>query len=489
MKRSTIVSILTSRTACLGTFLLTLLLPAPLRSEDPPPSCLGGETFKFEVQGSVNGGLNWSSNYVWLQGRPYQQINVMVRTAMTVTSGQTQGWSFGLEHSPTRFHPYYGGSITLNSVTTSGTDTPAVQNGGPPDFENTSIRSGYNGYTQGVTIDTTQQTTLGPVSGFITSKACYTVTMPMASGYYSAYVKFTHNIGDPKIRTVITQGGQSHVPCARNFQFALYVSPYTTPSPGGCDFSGGPPPAPAGSEPVAAEGPAGRQALNGCAIDDTLLVLDAGPVANFPAVTEIRLWRGASEPPGAALAWTTLNYDDSEWELVSDATPIGYDASNPPSPIGHLLDDMRSADPLQGYTSFYVRITFDLALLPGFNGEIFSALEADLGVDDGFIAYLSTREGNEEKSREIRRLNIRMPFPPDTFGDQQVLDHDSLARSPNPVTQRFSGYADLRNPPNNPNEELDGRISALRGPELHNGPNVLAVQVVNIDRNDIDCIF
>jgi hypothetical protein len=68
--------------------------------------------------------------------------------------------------------------VTLNSVTTAGTQTATVQNGSPPDVDETEVRAGYKGYTQGILIDTEQAVTLGPTTNFVTSLACYTVTMP-----------------------------------------------------------------------------------------------------------------------------------------------------------------------------------------------------------------------------------------------------------------------------------------------------------------------
>lgn len=128
------------------------------------------------------------------------------------------------------------GSVTLKAVTTTGTQTATVQNGGPPDLDETDVRSGFKGYTQGVLIDTEQAVTLGPTTNFVTSLACYTVTMPYYSGTYQLKLQFTHDVGSPAIRTVVTQGGVSNVPCAKNFTFYLYVSPYIYPTLGGCPF-------------------------------------------------------------------------------------------------------------------------------------------------------------------------------------------------------------------------------------------------------------
>jgi len=165
--------------------------------------------------------------------------DIAVRTRMTVTSGQTQGWSFSLKHSAP-WTQYYGGNFSASGVTINGTNTATVQTGSPPDTNNTAIRTGYNGYTQGIIIDSNTIITLGPTTDFVTSRACYRVTAPTSNGTYPTTLQFTHDIGNPPVRSVVTQQGRSNVPCAKNFILNIKVgdcSPQTYPS---CTLLSGP---------------------------------------------------------------------------------------------------------------------------------------------------------------------------------------------------------------------------------------------------------
>jgi hypothetical protein len=161
-------------------------------------------------------------------------MDVSVRTLMTVASGATQGWSFSLGHRPLGSFQYYGGDVSLTAVSTEGTQTETVKNGGPPDFNETHIQPGFDGYTQGVMVDNSQAITLPPTYDFVTSKACYSFTMPYYGGYYTVDLTFTHDIGEPEIRSVVTQDGESTVPCQRKFTFIIFVSTYMPPSPTSC---------------------------------------------------------------------------------------------------------------------------------------------------------------------------------------------------------------------------------------------------------------
>lgn len=188
--------------------------------DTPPPACAGTETFRLEIQASVDG-YTWHSNSIPICGYPGAWVYLAVRTRMTVTSGQTQGWSFGAQHDASGLLPY-GGNISILDLTTAGTGTATVQNGNPPDTEATEVRAGFNGYTQGVVIDSNQAITLGPTTNFVTSRACYGVQIPSSPGIYQATLKFVHTIGGPPIDTVITQQSRSNIPCARNLW--LYVT-------------------------------------------------------------------------------------------------------------------------------------------------------------------------------------------------------------------------------------------------------------------------
>ena len=183
--------------------------------ENPPATCAGSETYRFTLQGSDNDGYTGSGGTVQVNGMPYQTIYVRVRTLMTVTSGQTQGWSFGVQHT-NPWTQYYGGAVSIYGVTTSGTQTPTVQNGSPPDTNHLQIRSGFNGFTQGVSIDNDTGITLTPVTDFVTAKACFALTAPSYEGTYPIDIKFSHDIGNPPIDATVVQGGLGKAVCANN---------------------------------------------------------------------------------------------------------------------------------------------------------------------------------------------------------------------------------------------------------------------------------
>ena len=151
-------------------------LSGPALGENPPANCTGSETYRFKLQASPDDGYTWLGGTVQVYAYPSQTIYVRVRTLMTVTSGQTQGWSFGVQHTNS-WTQYYGGSVSLSSVSINGTGTATVQTtpqgGIPPDTNHLQIRSGFNGFTQGVSIDNDEGATLGPVTDFVTAKACF----------------------------------------------------------------------------------------------------------------------------------------------------------------------------------------------------------------------------------------------------------------------------------------------------------------------------
>src|SRR5262245_40435174 len=134
---------------CLAVVVFSIGLSPRARTEAPPVKCSGGESFRFEIQGSVNAGAHWASNSVWVYGRPGSAVQVAVRTRITIADGATDGWSFSLRHDDT-FSQKYGGSVALNSVTTTGAQAATVKDGEAPDLNVTAIRPGFNGYTQGV---------------------------------------------------------------------------------------------------------------------------------------------------------------------------------------------------------------------------------------------------------------------------------------------------------------------------------------------------
>ncbi len=136
---------------------LSVAVAPSVLSENPPATCIGTETFRMQVQGSINGGQTWNSNSVSVYGYPSTQINLPIRTLMTITTGQTQGWSFSLEPDPTY--------LSITAVTTNGTNTATVKAGDPPDQNTTAIRS--NGLAQGIVIDTSTGITLNPTTDFV----------------------------------------------------------------------------------------------------------------------------------------------------------------------------------------------------------------------------------------------------------------------------------------------------------------------------------
>ena len=68
-------------------------------AESPPATCQGTETFRFRVQVSLNGGSTWLNDSATMCMFGGTTKDLAVRTLMTVTSGQTQGWSFSLKHN------------------------------------------------------------------------------------------------------------------------------------------------------------------------------------------------------------------------------------------------------------------------------------------------------------------------------------------------------------------------------------------------------
>ncbi len=180
-----------------------------------PPACTGGETYSFEVQTSVDGGATWQSGDITLCNHPGYTVELAVRTRMTITSGQTEAWSFGLRHDDT-FLQWYSGSATIDGVTTNGTDTATVQNGAPPDTDETDIITSSTGFTQGVVVDLGGGNTLAPTANFVTASACYTILVPPWEGQYPLTFSFVNDLGSPATPCIVTQDGQSNAACAKN---------------------------------------------------------------------------------------------------------------------------------------------------------------------------------------------------------------------------------------------------------------------------------
>ena len=195
-------------------------------SASPPPieECQGQEPLQVEIQGSLDGGSTWELDGVAIFAYPGQEVELLVRTRMTNLSGQTEGWSFSVEHDASELQYQYGDMI-LQAVTIEGTDTATVKNGSPPDFNDTTIQTEFSRYMQGIIIDTANEITLPPTRDFVTSLACYHITIPWWGSYYEATIRFNHDLGDPPIHTVIVQQGEGYVPCTRDYQttFTIWI--------------------------------------------------------------------------------------------------------------------------------------------------------------------------------------------------------------------------------------------------------------------------
>ncbi|MBN1442445.1 MAG: DUF1566 domain-containing protein [Planctomycetes bacterium] len=219
--------------ACLG---ILLLCAAAAASELPPCYPGSGEAYNYKVEVSIDGGYNWHSDSIMIFAYPGEQVDIGVRVLLTCMMGETQAWSYGLAHDATNLKSL-GGDLTLNGVTTDGTHTATVKNGGPPDMDETAVMDASVGFTQAVLIDTTQAVTLAPVVGFVTAGACYTLTVPYYScdGYENcvATIALTGGIGSPAVSAVMTQAGQSKFPCAKDF--TIHVA-YGSSSYAWCDL-------------------------------------------------------------------------------------------------------------------------------------------------------------------------------------------------------------------------------------------------------------
>ncbi|MBI4605283.1 MAG: hypothetical protein HY721_25245, partial [Planctomycetes bacterium] len=216
-------------------------------------------------------------------------------------------------------------------------------------------------------------------------------------------------------------------------------------------------------------GVAGAQAQGDGVINSSSTILDTGDVSAFPIVESIRLWKGSQgAPPNQGnqgqVTWKDAAYNDSSWIPV-DKTPIGY----PNQPF--RLDDPSSPPVMQGnYSTFYVRIQFRLpsTAANGFDPDIHDTWEADLGVDDGFVASLN--------GTEVRRTaNVGGSF----FDLADLLPDATTGNSHTAVTTRLSAYADiLLSAPLPFGTRLDVGTSSI-----------LAVHVVNATLDDSDCVF
>src|SRR5437867_10447703 len=123
---------------------LGTLISSPVWSENPPGNCVGTEAFRLRAQLSIDGGTTWLSDSASICVSVGATVDLAARTLLTVTSGQTEGWSFSLKQSAP-WAAIYGGGLTVVGVTTNGTGTATVQGGSGPDSNSTSIRGSSKG--------------------------------------------------------------------------------------------------------------------------------------------------------------------------------------------------------------------------------------------------------------------------------------------------------------------------------------------------------
>jgi hypothetical protein len=455
------------------------MLPVAIFILDIPPGALAGcgtygyactQSACFRAEISTNQGYTWQAGSAWVYGDPGTPIDLYVRTTLSSTVNLIEGWSLGLRHSAPTLIGIDGGDIYLKAATlaTGANSAGTAQAGSAPQFESTKVWT--CGQTQGLVIDIDSEpphSTVGPCSGLASTVSCYRLTFPTNWQVHQITLDFTDDVGLPATKNLVVRSGQSIIPCKdkltinvqrRSYSPTQSYCPFSTMSPGACQAQAGG----GGGGVVECDDGTGDGVLNVAS-----MIFGPGTVASFPIVASVRLWKGSqgAPPDQGASTWKDPIYDDSGWINVG-STPMGYPAQAFP------LDDMQGQ-----YSTFYVRINFTLPTpaASGFDEQIHDTWEADLGVDDGFVAFLN--------GREIRRT-------PNVGGD--FLDGIDL--SPDATTSgvatavgtRFSAYADilLAPPP----------VPVPHPPLAHviNSPgstNVLAVHVVNAATNDSDCVF
>ena len=100
--------------------------------------------------------------------------------------------------------------------------------------------------------------------------------------------------------------------------------------------------------------------------------------------TSWRFWKGTSTP-SEGLEWTTLPFDDTNWQ--SEQGGFGYgDLAH----VNTTLSDMRG-----NYTTVYLRKTFSLSSL-----NRWQVFFLDLYYDDGFVCYINGQEAARENAPE-----------------------------------------------------------------------------------------
>ncbi|MFN0060278.1 MAG: IPT/TIG domain-containing protein [Planctomycetota bacterium] len=122
------------------------------------------------------------------------------------TVSASQGWSFGICHD--------GALLSILSAT-NGATTATVNNGGPPDFNQTNIDPFPGpGVTMGVVISFIGLATLPAGSGYDILDMEYEVIgmVPEGSSSIITQLSFCDTLGSPPVATVLVVGGASVVP-------------------------------------------------------------------------------------------------------------------------------------------------------------------------------------------------------------------------------------------------------------------------------------
>ncbi|MBI4607178.1 MAG: DUF1566 domain-containing protein [Planctomycetes bacterium] len=184
---------------------------------------------------SINGGTTWYADSMWIYGNPNTTRDIAVRTVLSVDCGDTQGWSFGLTHDNASV-------LEVLNVTTTGTHVVTIQNGGPPDFDATEIREGFEGFTQAVAIDFGSTAhKLAPKANVVVAGACYRVTFPTSGSYpvtNPVDIELSDQIGEPPVKTILVQGGIPIVPCVRKLTLNVVSRTSGSTTSSSCNIGG-----------------------------------------------------------------------------------------------------------------------------------------------------------------------------------------------------------------------------------------------------------
>jgi hypothetical protein len=193
------------------------------------------ESACFTLEISTDYGDNWQAGSVWIYGAPGSQIDLFVRTTMTLNVNQVEAWSIGVKHSAPTLDPQSnGGSLVLSSAGPAP-ELGGVQSGAPPDLQAT--RAWTCGFTQGVILDIDGTLhKLGPLAGLATAHACYRLTVPSGGTVHTATINFDPGVGAPPVALVVSRLGLPIAPCSEGL--TLNIQPtYSWSTPGYCPLS------------------------------------------------------------------------------------------------------------------------------------------------------------------------------------------------------------------------------------------------------------